>query len=162
MSLETIDVVLPPSTEPTFDTPAKALVFGEAITRKRVSNEVSSCYGAVIRSVAWNDTAIQLRLDNDRTLTFRRVQNDVEISLDDTLADMPPALSEKVRLRLAGQTWTWERNGLITAMVGRTFRLVQATQSTFFLYVSGLDILWIHVLIDGRTGHPFLCWSPTD
>lgn len=162
MPLETIDVVLPPSTEPTFDTSGKALAFGEAITRERVGNEVSPCYDAVIRSATWSDTTVRLHLGNDRTLTFRCVQNDVEISIDNPPADMPPALSEEVRLRLAGQTWTWERKSLIAAMVGRTFRLVQATQSTFFLYVSGLDILWIHVLIDGRTGHPFLCWEPTD
>jgi len=162
MPSNTIDVVLPPFTEPTFDTPGKAIAFGEAITRKRVSHAVSSCYGAVIRSTTWSDTAIDLHLDNDKTLGFRCAENEVEIVLGAPSTDIGLGLPDKVLLNLAGQAWTWERDSLITAMAGRTLRLIQATQSTFFLYVSGLDTLWVHALIDGRTGHPFLYWSPTD
>ena len=162
MSLETIDVVLPPSTEPTFKSLTKAIAFGEAITRKRVSNEVSSCYGAIIRSATWSDTAVDLHLDNGRLIGFRCAQNDVDIVLDDPLTDVSPGLPENLQLRLADRTWPWERNSLIAAMTGRTFRLVYATQSTYFLYISGLDILWVSVLIDSRTGRPFLYWRPTD
>jgi hypothetical protein len=162
MPLDIIDVVLPRFTDSTFDTPEKALAGGEAITRERVISDVSSCFDSVICSAIWSDTVLQMRLDSGRTLSFRCAQNHVDIALDDPPADIAPNLPEKLLLRLAGQTWEWERGGLISAIVGRTLRLIQATESTFFLYVSGIRILWIHVLIDGRTSTPFLCWSQTD
>jgi hypothetical protein len=162
MPLIEIDVVLPPFTDSTFDSPEKAIASAEAINRERVSNEISSCFGTIVQSAVWSDTALQLQLDNGRTLNFRCVQNHVGVALDDPPIDAAPSLPEKMLLHLSGQTWTWARDSLITAIVGRKFRLLQATESTFFLYISGLDILWLHVLIDGRTNLPFLCWSPTD
>jgi hypothetical protein len=162
MSLDTIDVVLPPPTEPTFYSLKKAIAFAEAITRERVGEEVSSCYGTIIRSTKWCDTAIDLQLENGKTLGFRCMNNDVGIVIDDPITDTQPTLPDRMQLRLGDRTWLCERGGLITAMEGRTLQLVYATQSTFFLYVAGLEILWISILIDSRSNRPFLNWSPTD
>jgi hypothetical protein len=162
MPVHTIDVVLPPFIDSTFDTPDKAIASIDVVNRKRISNEVSSRFGSVIRSAIWTDTAVDLYLDRGRTLSFRCVQNYVHIVLDDPPADTFSDLPKRALLRLAGQKWDWERAGLITALVGRTLHLIQATESTYFLYVSGLKSLWLSVLIDGKTARPFLYWSLTD
>jgi len=144
MPLDKIDVVLPPFTDSTFDTLEKAFAGGKAITHERVNAQVSSRFGSVIHSATWSDTAVHLHLDDGKTLSFQCVQNYVHITLDDPPADIFPGLPERVLLRLAGQTWEWERAGLITALAGRKLHHIEATESTYFLYVKGLEILVLY------------------
>jgi hypothetical protein len=68
----------------------------------------------------------------------------------------------EVVIRLGGKEIRWKRGELIRALKGKTFRGVQASQSGFFFYATNVDILAINVLINRRTGRPFLFWQLTD
>jgi hypothetical protein len=164
--LEVIEATASPfAIEPGLKTPEEAIAFAKSITRARVDDRIASCVGYTIKSTDWCDDELRLFLDNGKTLHFGCAEDAVDLTIEvgmrHNVGDQPRP-QDVVLIRLGRKEIHWKRGDLIRALEGQTFRLIRASQSGFFFYATGVDILTIHVLMNRRTGRPFLFWQPTD
>jgi hypothetical protein len=165
MMFDTIQVTVASMAEPFLKTPEEAIRFSKSINRTRIPPGISSCMGQKINSTGWSDDAISLHLESGKTLRFRYAKNAVDLTIRDDVSSSVAreSLSQEIQLIFpSGEETRWERGKLIEALEGNAIHHIQATQSSFFVYVTNVEILWIYFLIDRSSGHPFLYWGLTD
>jgi hypothetical protein len=154
--------------EPTFSTPDAAIAYAKARWNRTRRGDPAPLVGEQIVSASWCEDRLRLGLANGRALQFGIDERGVspivfdDVGADDELKCRAPPAEAAVIVRLAGQTFTWARAALDASLPGHELRGVQPSESSCFLYVRGIRILHISVLLDRRTGRPFLFWWPSD
>lgn len=167
--IEFIDAALPPTEEPSFDTPEGAIAHGmrSFVDTTLGGQSIGECIGQPIERVDWSDTAFRLHLTNGLTLTLRLHDREIDVAVG--RAPTTPDLGERVIadsvvVRLGPQEFVWDRAALLHGLVGKHLTRLQLSGSdTFnFLYVKDIGILLLSSLIDRTAQRTFMFWSPSD
>ncbi len=164
-----IEAVLPPTEEPSFDTPDEAIAHGQrAFVNVTLGGQsIGDCLGQPIEGVDWSDTAFRLRLTNGLALTVRLHDREIDVAVERELAapDLGGStIAETVAVRVDRQEFVWDRAMLMRSLVGKPFLRLQLSGSDAFnfLYVKDIGILYLCALIDRNTQSAFMFWSPSD
>lgn len=166
--IEFIEAVLPPSDQPSFETPEEAIAHGKRafVDVTLGGQRIAHCLGQAIEGVDWSDTGFRLRFSNDLALTL--VLHDREIDVAVELEPGAPNLghntiAESVVVRLGPQEFVWDRAVLMRSLVGKRVSRLQLSGSDEFnfLYVKEIGILHLSALIDGASRRAFMFWSPS-
>jgi len=167
--IEFIEADLPPTEQPSFDSPEEAIAHGKRafVDITLGGQSITDCVGQPIERVDWSDTAFRLHLANDLALTLRLHDGEIDVAVG--REPSPPdlgdsAIAESVVVRLGLQEFAWDRAALMHALVGkRLLRLQLSGSDAFnFLYVNDIGILHLSALIDRGSQRAFMLWSPSD
>ena len=167
--IEFIEAVLPPTDQPTFDSPEEAIAHGERafVDITLGGQSIGDCIGQTIERVDWSDAAFRLHLNNGLALTLHLHDREIDaaVTREPSPFDLGDNLiAERVVVRLATQEFVWDRAMLMHSLVGKAAVRLQLSGSDAanFLYVKGIGILYLCALIDRSSQRAFMFWSPSD
>jgi hypothetical protein len=86
------------------------------------------------------------------------IMDGLSMSKDQSAISTP----ETSLLHLSGSEIQWNRAEILRSLEGKTIQRVQFGQTGAFLEVSDIGILSLNLLLDKRTGRPFLFWELSD
>lgn len=167
--IEFIEAVLPPSEQPSFDSPEEAIAHGKRafVDVTLGGQSIANCLGQAVDSVDWSDTAFRLRLSNGFALTLVLHDREIDVAVEreprsPNLGDN--TIAESVVVRLGPQELVWDRAVLMRSLVGKRLSRLQLSggDAFNFLYVKEIGILHLSALIDSASHRAFMFWSPSD
>lgn len=167
--IEFIEAILPPTEEPTFDTPEKAISHSQRafVDITLGGQSIEECIGRRIARVAWSDTAFRLYLANGLALTLRVFDREIDAAVEracNALDLGESTIADSVTVRLGAQEFVWDRAALTLGLIGNRLTRLQlgGNDECNFLYVQNSGILLLSALIDRSSRRAFMFWSPTD
>lgn len=167
--IEFIEAVLPPTEQPSFETPEEAIAHGKRafVDVTLGGQSIANCLAQAIEGVDWSDTAFRLRLSSGFALTLVLHDREIDVAVErepraPNLGDN--TIAESVIVRLGPQEFVWDRGGLMRSLVGKRVSRLQLSGSDAFnfMYVKEIGILHLGALIDGASRRAFMFWSPSD
>lgn len=79
-----IEAVLPPTDQPSFDTPEEAIAHGKRafVDVTLGGQSIRECLGQPVERVDWSDTAFRLHLANGFALTMRLHDREIDVAVE--------------------------------------------------------------------------------
>lgn len=162
--VEIIEAAFPVKDEPTFCTAEAAISYSKKVDQERRNIDETLYVGRHIVFADYQDSILELHLDNGKILVFQCVQNSVDIKVEDTKYNHEFTQSypeNAVMIMLAGKEINWNKH-TIQSLVGNAVKRIQLSQHGCYLYVTNVGILLLEILINTRSNQPFLFWEMTD
>jgi hypothetical protein len=162
-----IEAGYPAAGEPTFSSAKDAIAHATQPSPEPGSvGDWKSCIGKTIDRVAWCGCDLTFYLAGGQAIRLSCTDGSVNCSVE---AQSPPAQcasdaesdEDHQLLTLNGTTIAWQRAKLARDRVGHVFQRLQPGRVTAYVYAADCKILLVAVLINSKSGEPFLYWEET-
>jgi hypothetical protein len=167
--VKTIKCVVPPTLEPTFNTPQEALAF-RSPRNVQLERDTLGLKNRVIEGGSWTETHFEIFLSNSKTLRFEVEGFKVGWSVGPRSQPVGTPPGRDVQ-PLTLELWlgpnqkprrvVWDREAAFRTCLGRRFKKVFAGAACLWLYTeSKSSMLYFSRLVRGPGEKDLLYWTP--
>ncbi|HEY5311288.1 MAG TPA: hypothetical protein VIK18_02170 [Pirellulales bacterium] len=158
-----IDASFPGTSEPTFATAKDAIEHSVRRAADR-ADDWNSCVGETIDRVAWCGRDLTFYLAGGKAIRLCCTSSSVDWSIEtqpspDGCACDAESDEDVQMLSLNGTSIAWPRAKLARQRVGHEFRRFQPGGVSAYIYAAECKILMVAVLVNSKSGEPFLYWE---